>query len=197
MAVVCACTVSVCKNGWVGFSVTQKRWVNSQYLPLEWIINCVKAWHQKGGIRLAFLFWQPKLPHTVGAMEHIFQFLLAWGERSEAEWRKSLLIELIEANSNKTEAAFCSVLFEVEAYQNLNHISADVCAIKTMLPVFALCEEIIMHCKTPSLIHICDCVAQDIRLGGLWWMSCKDVDKGPDEHWNNWVGGSNSSGPGR
>lgn len=44
-----------------------------------------KAWHWRGGICFTFLHWQPKHPHSVGVMEHIFLFLLAQGDPSKRQ----------------------------------------------------------------------------------------------------------------
>lgn len=74
------------KTRWVWLTVVGKEWINSQHLPVEWIIHCIKAWHWRAGICFTFLYWKPKHPHTVGVMKHIF---LAMRETSKAKCRKS------------------------------------------------------------------------------------------------------------
>lgn len=46
---------------------------------------CVKAGTGDEEFASHFFTWQPKHPHTVGVMEHVFLFLMARGESSERQ----------------------------------------------------------------------------------------------------------------
>lgn len=93
---------------WVSRIYTcRKRWVDSQYLPLEWIMYCVKAGAGDEEFASHFFTWQPKHPHTVGVMEHIFLFLMARGESTRGRtW------EITPKLTNGDKQHWCHVLWD-------------------------------------------------------------------------------------
>lgn len=93
---------------WVSRIYTcRKRWVDSQYLPLEWIMYCVKAGAGDEEFASHFFTWQPKHPHTVGVMEHIFLFLMAGGESTRGRtW------EITRKLTNGDKQHWCHVLWD-------------------------------------------------------------------------------------
>lgn len=167
------------KKLWKEFTVTERRWVNSQYLPVEWIIYCIKP--GTGEEEFASHFF-------TGSQNTLTQwewwstyFCFSWLKEIQARGR---MREITRTSSNRDKQHWNWNPLCIISCTGLcsNEIHLLWLRFLTFTPPLASLRKKLQYITASHHLSIWVNVWHDISDRGLWWTSCKDVDKGPDEH---------------